>query len=116
MDLLAAIRVILQSHEEQGFGQEKISDMLESRRIILPNYLVRSIINTLYHVDYGTIYGVEWAMSGFQFIVDRYAVGDMSQEICDELNRSSYHWDHDFVCQIIFAHIFWRETGNGNSW
>ncbi|MCJ1463545.1 hypothetical protein MMC07_002153 [Pseudocyphellaria aurata] len=116
MNLLEAIQIVLQSHQQQGFDEEKISAVLESRGITLPKHLVQNIIGTLYHVDYGAIYDVEWAMTGFHFIVDRSAAGDMSREICVELYRFGYHWDHDFVCQIIFAHVFWLESGNGGSW
>ncbi|MCJ1463133.1 hypothetical protein MMC07_001738 [Pseudocyphellaria aurata] len=115
MDFLEAIYIILYYHKQQGLDEERISAVLQSYRITLPNQLIRRVIGTLYHIHNGFVYSVEWAMSGYQFIVDRSAAGDTNWVICDELFRFGYLWDHSLVCQIIFVHHSWREMGNGGS-
>ncbi|MCJ1463132.1 hypothetical protein MMC07_001737 [Pseudocyphellaria aurata] len=115
MNFLEAIHVILQLHQQQGFYEERISAMLRSYRVTLPISLIRRIIGTLYHVQYGPIYGDAWAMWGFQFIVHKSNAGDTDWVICGELNRFGYLWDHNLVCQIMFVHHWWRELGNSDS-
>lgn len=120
MNLLETIEFILQVHDEAGFDHEGICSLLEYRGITIPWPLVQEIIGTLHHhplsVEDGPIYGVAWAMRGFRIIMDDFAAGETSEHIAILLKERNYDWGKDFVCQLILAHCFWLESGNGNSW
>lgn len=120
MNLLETIEFILRVHDESSFDHEGIGSLLEYRGVTMPWHLVRDIINTLHHhppsVEDGPIYGVDWAMRGFQFIIEDFATSEMSENTSSRLQELNYDWDNDFVCRIILAQVFWLECGNGNSW
>ena len=120
MNLLEAIRFILNTHDETGFDHEGIGRLLSVHGIGMPCCLVQGIIDTMHYnptdVKEGPIYDVNWSMSGFQIIMDGYFAGTMSVDIITRLKEMNYNWDHDFVCMIMFAEYTWLQSGNGNSW
>lgn len=108
MNLLQVIQFILYLHARSGVGHEQIiSGPLKNSGILMPGHVVRAIISSLYHhppsVRNGPIYEIEWAMRGFQIIMDDSATGVQSRHISMRLKERNYYWDDDFVTMIILA-------------